>query len=55
MVPEIKCSKCTLVPEFLKEQLALLSEKSKAKDISVTDLVNLTDTMSRLVTAFSDL
>lgn len=49
MVTETKCSKCTLALEFLKEQLELLSEKSKAKDISVADLVALSAVMDKLI------
>ncbi len=50
-----KCEKCTVVPEILREQLELLSEKSKDKNISAAELVALSDAMSGLVRAFGDI
>lgn len=50
-----KCEKCTVVPEILREQLELLSEKSKDKNISVSELVALSDAMIGLVRAFGDI
>lgn len=50
-----KCEKCTVVPEILREQLELLSEKSKDKNISVSELVFLSYAMSGLVRAFGDI
>ena len=50
-----KCEKCTFVPEILREQLELLSEKSKDKNISVSELVDLTHAMNGLVRALLDI
>ena len=50
-----KCEKCTVVPEILREQLELLSEKSKDKNISVSELVDLTHAMNGLVRALLDI
>lgn len=45
---EEKCKKCELIPQLIKDQLILLSEKSKEPNISVADLVALAQTMSNL-------
>lgn len=55
MTQEPKCERCTFLPEILREQLELLSEKSKDKKISVAELVALSDAMSGLVRAFGDI
>lgn len=45
---EERCKKCELIPQLIKDQLVLLSEKSKEPNISVADLVTLTQTMDSL-------
>lgn len=45
---EERCKKCELIPQLIKDQLLLLSEKSKEPDIGVADLVALTQTMDSL-------
>ena len=45
---EERCKKCELIPQLIKDQLLLLSEKSKEPDIGVADLVALAQTMSNL-------
>lgn len=50
-----KCEKCTVVPKILREQVELLSEKSKTKGISIAELVALSEAMSGLVRAFGDI
>lgn len=47
-----KCEKCTVVPEILREQLELLSEKSKDKNISVYELVALSEAMDKLISKY---
>ncbi len=47
-----KCEKCTVVPEILREQLELLSEKSKDKNISVSELVSLSEAMDKLMSKY---
>ena len=47
-----KCEKCTVVPEILREQLELLSEKSKDKNISVSELVALSEVMDKLMSKY---
>lgn len=44
-----KCEKCTVVPEILREQIELLSEKSKDKNISAAELVALSEAMDKLI------
>lgn len=44
-----KCEKCTVVPKILREQVELLSEKSKTKDISIAELVALSEAMDKLM------
>lgn len=43
-----RCKKCELIPQLIKDQLLLLSKKSKEPDIGVADLVALTQTMDSL-------
>ena len=50
-----KCEKCTFVPEILREQLELLSEKSKDKNISSAELVALSEVMDKLMNRLSSL
>lgn len=49
MTSNSKCEKCTVVPQILREQLELLSEKSKTKDISIAELVALSEAMDKLM------
>lgn len=49
MNPDSKCERCTFVPEIIREQLALLSDKSKAKDVSAFELAVLTQAMCELL------
>ncbi len=44
-----ECGKCTVVPEILREQMELLSEKSKTKGISIAELVALSEAMDKLM------
>lgn len=44
-----KCEKCTVVPEILREQIELLSEKSKTEGISIAELVALSEAMDKLM------
>lgn len=50
-----KCEKCIVVPEILREQLELLSEKSKDKNISSAELVALSEVMDKLMNRLSSL
>lgn len=47
-----KCEKCTVVPKILREQVELLSEKSKTKDISIAELVALSEAMDKLMNRY---
>lgn len=49
MTQEHKCEKCTFLPEILREQLELLSEKSKTEGISIAELVALSEAMDKLM------
>lgn len=49
MTQEPKCERCTFVPKILREQVELLSEKSKTKDISIAELVALSEAMDKLM------
>lgn len=44
-----KCEKCTVVPKILREQIELLSEKSKTEGISIAELVALSEAMDKLL------
>lgn len=55
MASNSKCEKCTVVPKILREQIELLSEKSKTEGISIAELVALSEAMSGLVRAFGDI
>lgn len=44
-----KCERCTIVPKILREQIELLSEKSKNEGISIAELVALSEAMDKLM------
>lgn len=54
MTQEPKCERCTFVPKILREQIELLSEKSKTEGISIAELVALSEAMSGLARIFVD-